>query len=75
MKLKYADKARCRSILSDCLIFRDDRGYYPCYFELAHDQVLMIVDVAGEWGYRKPKNANGSRGRYFYDALVKKAWL
>lgn len=30
-----------------------------------------LVSAAAHFGYRKPKNANGSRGRYFYAYLQK----
>lgn len=43
----------------------------PCkdFFELAASEVERVLDAANEWKYRKPKHANGSRGRYFFAAL------
>jgi hypothetical protein len=39
------------------------------FFVLSASEVGQVIDAADEWGYRKPKNANGSRGRYFFAAL------
>lgn len=33
------------------------------------DQKERVIRAADCWKYRKPKNANGSRGRYFADYL------
>lgn len=40
---------------------------------LRSDVVCRIVDAAKAAGYRKPKNANGSTGRYFYALLNRRA--
>jgi len=37
------------------------------YHQLSYNQVDKIVEAAKEYGYRKPKNANGSRARCFYE--------
>lgn len=36
--------------------------------------VERILDAADDYGYRKPANANGSRGRYFYAYLNRVIW-
>ena len=36
---------------------------------LRSSKVDELLDVARKYGYQKPKNANGSRGRYFHDYL------
>lgn len=41
------------------------------FHTLASSQVDVIVDLAKRAGYRKPKNANGSTGRYYFEALVR----
>ncbi len=35
--------------------------------------VEALVSAADEWRYRKPRNANGSRGRSFHDMLPRRA--
>jgi hypothetical protein len=39
------------------------------FYTLSASQVCALVDQADLYGYRKPRNANGSRGRYFYAFL------
>jgi hypothetical protein len=39
------------------------------FFVLPSSKVSELLDVADEYKYRKPKNANGSRGRYFHAYL------
>ena len=39
------------------------------FFTLSGSAVLLILEAADAWKYRKPKNANGSRARYFYAYL------
>jgi len=39
------------------------------YYILRPDEVSRLVEVADEMGYRKPQNASGSRGRYFFSYL------
>ncbi len=43
------------------------------FFTLRAEQVGCLLDEADRSGYRKPKNANGSRGRYFHDLLQRRA--
>ena len=44
------------------------------FFVLSASTVCQILDAADSVGYRKPKNANGSRGRYFYAYLNRAAY-
>jgi hypothetical protein len=39
------------------------------FHTLSTDEVDVIVAQAKAHGYRKPKNANGSTGRYFFQLL------
>lgn len=39
------------------------------FFTLSSSEVGRVLDAADSRKYRKPRNANGSRGRYFYEAL------
>lgn len=43
------------------------------YHTLSHSQVDALVDHAKKNKYRKPKNANGSTGRYFHAHLQRSA--
>ena len=56
-----------RAILNDCdLLGTED------FFTLPASTVGTLIDHADRLKYRKPKKANGSRGRYFY-ARVQRA--
>jgi hypothetical protein len=39
------------------------------FFTLNNSQVVDLIEVADQMGYKKPKNANGSRDRYFFAYL------
>lgn len=39
------------------------------FFELYSSEVELILEQADLMGYRKPKNANGSRARYYWNFL------
>ena len=39
------------------------------FHKLSSTKVAYLLEVADEVGYQKPKNANGSRGRYFFAYL------
>lgn len=41
------------------------------FHALPANTVERIIDAANEHKYRKPKNANGSRARYFHALLVR----
>lgn len=45
----------------------------PDFHSLSSDCVHAILDAADHWQYRQPANANGSRARYFYAFLQRKA--
>jgi len=53
-----------------CVILRElgiPRG--EDFHVLRSSKVGELLEVADQYKYRKPKNANGSRGRYFHDYL------
>ena len=39
------------------------------FFTLSFFQVLILIEMAKKQRYYKPKNANGSRARYYFAAL------
>lgn len=39
------------------------------FFMQPSSKIAIIVDLAKAHGYRKPKQANGSTGRYFFKLL------
>ena len=43
------------------------------FHKLTSAQVELLLVEANVWRYRKPRNANGSRGRYFHDMLQRRA--
>lgn len=43
----------------------------PDFFTLPADTVEALLAEADRHGYRKPRNANGSRGRYFYAYILR----
>ncbi len=43
------------------------------FHSLNNGTVCAILDAADGWHYRKPRNANGSRARYFYAYLQRLA--
>lgn len=43
------------------------------WFTLNNSEVCNVIEAADHVKYRKPKNANGSRGRYFYARLNRAA--
>ena len=45
----------------------------PDFFTLPSEQVAQVLIEADAVKYRKPKNANGSRARYFYEYLTRTA--
>ncbi len=42
------------------------------FYTLPNSDVVKLVEAADSVGYRKPKNANGSRGRYYFYAVKRK---
>ena len=43
------------------------------YHTLSSDQVDQLLIAADIAKYQKPKDANGSRGRYFHDLMQRRA--
>jgi len=39
------------------------------FYQLSSSEVERVLAAADEHKYRKPRNANGSRARYFFAAL------
>ena len=52
-----------------CAAFEIIRNPLPEWHAIDSDQKDKILKAANEWRYRKPRNANGSRGRYFCEYL------
>jgi hypothetical protein len=65
MALKDTDAAE---ILRRCGC-ASGRGTWWDFHALPTSTVAALVAEANAAGYRAPKNANGSRARYFYSAL------
>jgi hypothetical protein len=64
--------ARKVSSARACEILRSARaGNGQDFHELSSLQVDRLVEAAKHVGYRKPKTASGSRGRYFYGYLTR----
>jgi len=42
------------------------------FYVLSSSKVSELLEFADVYGYRKPKNANGSRGRYFHELLQRR---
>ena len=60
-------REQVKAILADC-------GIDPQtdYHALTSTQVDALLTKAKAWKYRKPKNANGSLGRYFHAMLIRR---
>lgn len=57
-----------------CQALGDDRGLLcPNFHTLSAREVERLVEQAKARRYRKPKNANGSTGRYWYAYLQRRA--
>lgn len=59
---------KAREILKRAEIDAKER---PDFFTLSSSQVGVLLDAANECGYRKPAQAAGSRGRYWYAYLCR----
>jgi hypothetical protein len=44
------------------------------FFTVPTSKIGALLEVADAVGYRKPRNANGSRGRYFFAYLKRKCF-
>lgn len=62
-------KDHARKILYTCGIDDASRDFD----QLSSSTVTELLDWADVCKYRKPKNANGSRARYFHDFLQRRA--
>ncbi len=60
------DPATARDIIARC-------GAEGDFHALSSEVVERLLDFAGQYGYRKPKNANGSRGRCWHAHLQRVA--
>lgn len=60
--------AQARNILRLCHIDPKED-----FHAIGSARVSMLLIAADQLKYRKPRNANGSRGRYFHAMLVRKA--
>lgn len=61
-------REKAREVLVEC-----DVELGADYHRLNSDRVLALVDAAKAHGYKKPKDANGSTGRYFHAYLQRRA--
>lgn len=66
----HADEAI--QILASCGVRRDG-DHYPDFHTLNSATVEALLERADREKYRKPSGANGSRGRYYYARLVRRA--
>ena len=67
MPREKLNKAEAQNILDDCGI-----GHNVDFYALNNTQVIRLVEEAKRHSYFAPKNANGSRGRYFCEYLQRK---
>lgn len=66
-------KLDCSTILRRVGVSRGDSRHWPSYHSLPSSVVTALIAEADAIGYRRPANANGSRARYFYEALCRVA--
>lgn len=66
-----ADTAR--AVLAWAGVGPEPGGGWPDFFTLRAGTVERLLEDADARRYRKPKAANGSRGRYWYGYLVRRA--
>lgn len=69
----HIDETTARGRMIECGIYRGKDGHFPDFHTLPSERVECLVELAREVGYRKPKAANGSRARYFYEYLKRAA--
>jgi len=65
---KDAERVNARAVLASAEV-----ALGQCFFTLYAWQVDALLVEADRVKYRKPRNANGSRGRYFHDRLQRLA--
>lgn len=61
-------RSEARDILARCQIPAGTD-----FHVLRSETVELLLEEADSRGYRKPRNANGSRGRYFYEYVRRTA--
>lgn len=66
--MKRIDSETARNILWACGV-----NVGEDFHTLPSSIVSDLLESADRYGYRKPRNANGSRGRYFHDMLQRRA--
>ena len=66
--MKGLDNFEARLMLQQC-----DINLGADFHALTGDKVTALLSRADFYRYRAPKNANGSRARYFHDFLQRKA--
>lgn len=60
---------RRRQTVDACTVLTQLGVRHANFYALPASKVDALLEVADAVGYRKPKNANGSRGRYFFAKL------
>lgn len=70
MKYRHvtAERNYARSVLAQAEI-----NLGADFHTLPSSKVDALLTEANRVGYRKPKHANGSRGRYFHDMMQRRA--
>ena len=68
---KQMTREEASEILWDCGF---KRMHQPDFHELPSWQVDALLKHAGKRNYRAPKEANGSRARYFFAYLQRRLW-
>jgi hypothetical protein len=61
-------RSHARAILHACRIHVGQN-----FFTISQEQTGLLLEEANRLKYRQPKNANGSRARYFHDKLQREA--
>ena len=70
MKERHKEAAR---VNARCVLQAANVSLGQDFHTLSSLQVDVILAEADRVRYQKPKNANGSRGRYFYERLQRQA--
>lgn len=60
----------CSSSAADVLA-RCKLAHRPDFHTLGASTVDLLLEEARQYGYRKPRNANGSKARYWYAYLLR----
>ena len=65
-------KGEAEAILQRVGIEKGESGY-PDFYALPAGKVSELLGEAKEYGYRAPRDRNGSKGRYWYQYLKRVA--